>query len=586
MGARSRRAGVLVVLAVVSAGCVYPTPPPGTPIPSLALSTDQSDPVAGVVTVTAIPTNIDPVEVTFRLDRIDSPPIVVDNARPFNASIDTARLSSGRHTVFALARDGTYLVRQMTTFTTRPNIVVVLVDDMDAMTMPLWDALPQTRAAIADRGMTFTNAFAPDPVCCPARASLLTGRYAHNAGVLTEHPVYDGYSAFVDSGNQDHTIATQLQSVGYRTSFAGKYLNGYELNPSAVPPGWDEWFGLSGGFLDGYGYQVNHNGTMELHGNADADYVTDVLAGEADSFLASTESNDGQPFFLFVATSAPHAAIPPARRHADHPFADDELPRHPNFDEADVTDKPEWLRSGVPPLAAAQIDNQQKQYRRMMGSMLAVDDLVARTVAQLDRGRELDSTILVFTSDNGFNFGAHRLDQKMAPYEESIRVPFAMAGPGVPHSTETAMVLHTDVTPTLLDFAGVSASDTVDGRSLRPLLTGSDEPWRDDFLVELNGTYNPYFYYHTLANVQGYISGGGVVTVPTYRGLRTEQYLYVRWYGGVEHEFELYDLVADPWELTNLLATPEGAAEHVALVAELEARLDELVDCAGFSCRT
>ena len=464
---------------------------------------------------------------------------------------------------------------------THPNVVVFLVDDMDAMTMPLWDALPKTKAALADRGTTFTNAFAPDPLCCPARSTVLTGRYAHNTGVLADGVYGDGYAAFA-SGAQQDTVATRLQGAGYRTAFIGKYLNGYEKDPSAVPPGWDEWFGLAGSFLAGYGYGANHNGAMESYGTASSDYLTDVLARTSVSFLRDAETDDEQPFLLLVAPSAPHASIPPAPRHADNAFTDAGLPLRPSFNEADVSDKPEWLREGVPPLAE---EDMQTEYRRMMGSLLAVDDLVADVVAQLQEADELDSTVLLFLSDNGFLFGAHRLGQKMAPYEESIRVPFVVAGPGVDHATSARMVSHADVMPTVLDLAGVPVPDSVDGRSLVPVLDGTVTDWRDDLLIEHNGTYSPYKMLHTLAQVRASIAGGAQMSVPTYRGLRTDSHLYVQWYAGDEHDYELYDLEADPGQLDNLLATPTGRAEHEALVAELQARLDELVDCSGTACR-
>ena len=227
---------------------------------------------------------------------------------------------------------------QQRAFTTRPNIVVILVDDMDSFVMPLWGALPNTKAAIGNRGTTFTKAFAPDPLCCPARASLLTGDYPHNTGVFE----YPHYREFV-GGAENDTVATRLHAAGYRTALAGKYLNGYEADPSAVPPGWDEWFGLAGNIHTGYDYSANHNGTMETFGSAPADYQTDVLANEAVHFLNSTESADDQPFFLYVTPTAPHAWIPPAPRDAVNPFSTATPITPPNLNEADVSDKPEWL---------------------------------------------------------------------------------------------------------------------------------------------------------------------------------------------------------------------------------------------------
>jgi arylsulfatase A-like enzyme len=324
---------------------------------------------------------------------------------------------------------------------------------------------------------------------------------------------------------------------------------------------------------------------MESFGSQASDYQTDVLDRNALAFIDSTEANDSQPFLLWVDPSAPHAWIPPAPRHANNAFVDDVLPTHPDFNEPDVSDKPSWLRDDVAQLDQAAIDNQQAEYRRMMGSLLAVDDMVADIVQRLKAKGEFDHTTIAFMSDNGFLFGAHRLIQKMAPYEESIRVPFVMAGTGVPFGTESNIVTETDVAPTLLDLAGVPVPDTMDGRSLRPLLRHDGGPWRHDFFLQYRGTYGPFLLFDTKEQVDWSVQNHGVMYIPSYTGLRTEQYLYVQWYSGPDHEYELYDLAADPWELDNLIATPEGAQQYAAITAALQARLDELATCAGVSCR-
>ena len=190
-----------------------------------------------------------------------------------------------------------------------PNIVFILLDDLDATTSPYWDAMPETRELIAGRGTTFTNSFANNPVCCPARASVLTGKYSHNNQVWDATGDDGGYATFRATGSERDTVATRLDDHGYTTGFVGKYLNGYEETPEAVPPGWDEWFGLAGSFLDGHGYSANHNGTMEQYGDADDDYQTDVLSRQASRFVDGTESDDDQPFFLFLSPSAPHDSI-------------------------------------------------------------------------------------------------------------------------------------------------------------------------------------------------------------------------------------------------------------------------------------
>jgi arylsulfatase A-like enzyme len=583
---RQRWLKALVVSTLAMAACVTPTPPPGAPIPSLALTASATDPVAGIVHFTATPSNFEPIDVTFRLDRLDGAPLAVDTNEPFTVTVDTATLGRGKHTLFAIGRDSTYTVFNAKPFTTRVNIVVVLVDDMDAMTMPLWDALPRTRQAFGNRGTTFTNAFAPDPVCCPARATLLTGKYPHNTGVLNHTPPNGGYPVFAANGSEQDTVATRLQDAGYRTAFAGKYLNGYELDPSKVPPGWDEWFGLAGSIYGGYGYEANHNGVLKAYGSQPSDFQTDVLAAQATDFIRSTEAQDEQPFLLFVAPSAPHFNNPPAPRHTNNAFADDPLPRHPDFNELDVSDKPEWLRTGVPLLDANGIDGQEREYRRMMGSLLAVDDLVAATTQTLRENNELDSTMFVFTSDNGYFFGGHRLTLKIAPYEEATRVPLVIAGPGIPQGAEPALVTQLDVMPTLLDYANVAVPDTTDGRSLRPLLEHTASDWRHDFLLEFDGRYAVFYYLHTREDVRRVVAAGARMLVPTYRALRTDRYLYVEWYAGEDHDYELYDLTNDPWQMWNLVATPAGAAEHSALTTALQNRMEALAACGGASCRS
>ena len=230
-----------------------------------------------------------------------------------------------------------------------PNIVLVLVDDLTQMVVPFWDALPQTRALIADRGLTFTNSFSTDPICCPSRASIMSGQYPHNTGVFNE------YEEFLGTG-ESQSMAVRMKSGGYKTGFLGKYLNGYENHPNHVPPGWDEWFGLTNSFMDGYTFEANHNGTIESFGSGPANYQTDVLSSRANTFLQNTETQDQKPFLLYLSPTAPHVPIPPAPRHANNPFADDPLPQRPNLDEADVSDKPLWLREGIDPLGTTGIN--------------------------------------------------------------------------------------------------------------------------------------------------------------------------------------------------------------------------------------
>jgi N-acetylglucosamine-6-sulfatase len=584
--------GAWVLLAAIVLGAcefVYPTPPPDDPVPTIVFSVDPTEPLDGEFTITATPVNFNPAGMGFRIDDYKSPDVILDSSAPYTLTMSTEDLTVGPHAFWASAGDGTYTVRKVfrPTFAQPPNIVVIQVDDLDTTTTPYWDAMPQTQALLADTGLTFENAFVTDPICCAARASLLTGRYPHNTGVFDNSPPDGGYQAFAGGADQD-TIATRLQTRGYTTAYLGKYLNLYDPATHPIPPGWDEWFGLDPGvYWNGYVYNANHNGVLEHYGWEPEDYETDVLSARATAFVEASEADDDAPFYLQVNPLAPHANIGPAPRHQPNPFGTATVPTRPNTNEADVSDKPTWLREGFPLPSEDQMDIDTVRYRNAIGSLLAVDEMIAALVAELDQTGELANTVLLFTSDNGMNWRSHRVGHKMAPYEESIRVPFVLSGTGVPAGVQSEMVTNMDIAPTVLELAGAGVQDDLDGRSLLPLLKGNASGWRSDLLIQYRGTYgahNPTL--DTLADVQAEIARSGSLTlVPTYRALRTEEWLYVEWYGGTVHEYELYDLVNDPYELTNLLSTPEGVAAHEALTASLQARLEQLNGCSGASCR-
>ena len=269
------------------------------------MTSDKPDPVSGVVTIEATPMNFTPNNVEFRLDSSSGPLLAVDDTAPYTVTIDTATLARGTHTVFAQGRDGIYTVVDWRRFTTQLNLVVVLVDDMDPRLMPLWVRYRKRRLRSVTAGR-------PSPMASPRTRCAARRGLAADRQVSAQHrrlrvprlpPVHR-------RGGERH-LATRLHAAGYRTGFAGKYLNGYETDPAAVPPGWDEWFGLAGDLSHGYNFSANHDGTMESYGSAVTDYLTDVLAREAVSCLNSTESSDGQPFLLYVAPTAPHAWTPP-----------------------------------------------------------------------------------------------------------------------------------------------------------------------------------------------------------------------------------------------------------------------------------
>jgi len=482
----------------------------------------------------------------------------------------------------------------------QPNIVLILADDLDATTSEYWerataagkdDPLKKTRALLRDKGMTFSNAFAPTPICCPARSTILTGKYGHNTGVLTNGGDQGGWGAFVRNGGENNNIAVWLHGAGYRTGLVGKYLNGIDQAPTHVPPGWSDWHGFVDprlGEYIGYGYDVNENGRIVHYGWNENDYSTDVVARKSVAFIQAAEANDAQPFFLYVSPTAPHLPLAPAPRHANHPYAAATPPQPPNFQEADISDKSLWLRASGDLRKTETALWNPVDYRNRQGSLYALDDLVESVVNALAANGELDNTYVIFLSDNGYNLGAHRLIHKMAPYEESIRVPMVVRGPGVvAGGTRAQMVLESDLAPTFAQLAGLAIPASVDGRSLKPLL-GSNPPasWRSDFLLQYVGSGAANGIGAELPPALWYLSG---MEIPTYRALREGRYKLVEFYGSPDfpnvHEYELYDLQNDRYELRNLIATPAGKITWANRVLQMKARMDVLEACAGVNCR-
>jgi N-acetylglucosamine-6-sulfatase len=430
----------------------------------------------------------------------------------------------------------------------QPNIIFVLADDLDYAST---QKMPEINSLLVEGGTSFENAFISYPLCCPSRATILTGLYAHNHDVRGNEPPQGGFEKFRSEGLEENTIATRLQKGGYRTAFFGKYLNNYpgEQEASYVPPGWDEWYGkLVGQTL--YDYKINENGEVVSYGSETEDFFTDVLSGQATDFVRRAATED-QPFFAYVAPTAPHGPATPAERH-EGAFAEEEPLRPPSFDEEDVSDKPPWIRDSdrLSNEAIAEIDD---LYRQRLESMLAVDEMVASLVEELEAAGELENTYLFFASDNGYEQGEHRIKGgKSRPYEESAHVPFFVRGPGVPAgSTVQRLVLNTDLASTFGELAGTEFP--ADGRSIVPLLRGKAPSWRSAVLLE------------------GFGKGSRA-----YGAVRTETYKYIEYDNG---ERELYDLEADPYELESIHETADAS-----LVEDLETTLDKLRSCVGVSC--
>lgn len=440
----------------------------------------------------------------------------------------------------------------------RPNVVVILTDDQHEASLKV---MSRVNRLLAARGATFANTFTNWPVCCPSRATLLTGQYAHNHGVLGNLPPTGGVTAFDDS----NTLPLWLQGSGYRTVLIGKYLNGYgeDTDPTYVPPGWDEWYAAAAGTQRVYDYDLNQNGALVHYGTAEADFKQDVFSNLAVD--AIERRAPGEPFFLAVNYTAPHNGGPdrnpnppadcqggpkPAPRHATA-FDTAVVPTPPSFDEADVSDKPAAIRE-LPRIDQAAFDDIERRYRCRLESLLSVDEGVERIVQALEAAGELDDTLIVFTSDNGFFHGEHRVPiGKNRVYEEAIRVPLVIRGPGVPAGvTVDELAINADLAATIVDATGATPGLALDGHSLLPVAKHPSRTRRRELLIEQK----------------------------EYAAIRTERYVYVEYTSG---ERELYDLATDPYQLVSRHLSPA----YAAVMAQLADRLAPLRTCAGKSCR-
>jgi N-acetylglucosamine-6-sulfatase len=256
-----------------------------------------------------------------------------------------------------------------------PNMIFILVDDLDARLLEEHLANYPNLSELAAEGTTFENAFVTDPLCCPSRATILRGQYAHNHRVVGNWWPHGGARKFRDLGHEDSTVATWLQDEGYRTALVGKYMN--EYHGTRVPPGWDEWYAISGNHLS---TRLSENGRIVIY-DSEHHHLDDVLAEKAAGYVRRA-ADEGSPFFVWLGTTAPHAPAEPASRHEDT-FPDARLPRPPSFNEEDVSDKPDWVRDNAV-LDQGQIAPMEKLYRKRLQSMLSVDDMIGRLVNALN----------------------------------------------------------------------------------------------------------------------------------------------------------------------------------------------------------
>jgi len=448
--------------------------------------------------------------------------------------------------------------------TDRPNIVFILTDDLS------WNLINERFAphivGLQRRGETFSHYFVSDSLCCPSRSSIFTGLFPHDTKVATNLPPDGGFQKFQSEGLDQKSFAVALHSAGYQTSLLGKYLNGYgdpEMTTvtAPIPSGWSDWHVSN---FTGYaelGYLLNDNGAVNAY-NGPANYGVDVVNAKTQAFI---EQHANQPFMLEAATFAPHAPYTPAPRNAND-FPGLTEPRDPSFNTNNVN-APSWLgqRSPLGPKQVARID---ESYRKRAQAVEAVDKLVADTEATLAAQHLADKTYFVFSSDNGYHLGQHRLARgKQTAFDTDIRVPLIVAGPGVPRGRVIPQVTqNVDLAPTFMQLAGATTDRSIEGHSLVPLLHPVSSPaWRTVALVEHHGgSDNP---------ADPDFEGGGsnpttyeairisATHLPGFRG--AVEAVYVE-YEDARHETEYYDIRRDPYERRNI-ANGLTAAQRTAL---------------------
>ena len=422
---------------------------------------------------------------------------------------------------------GIYVAEPVSSQDDRPNVLIIVTDDQrerDEM-----GVMPKTLRIFGEEGTRFTHAFASTPQCCPSRASIFTGRYAHNHGVRRNQ----------DGLQMNQMVTTQRyvqQRAGYKTALVGRYLNAWPV--AEDPPFFDKWALFNAGYWNN-GFNIDGELT-EIE-----QYATDFIGDQSIEFLREfEEEDDAQPWLMYVTVTAPHFPF-----YASGEYEDAEVPvweSNPSLEEDNIGDKAGFVaKVGYDPA------NGEDIYNRRLRTLMSADDMVEEIFDALGEMGEDQDTLAIFVSDNGFLLGEHGLYAKRLPYTESIHVPFYVRWPGRVDAgvTDDRLVSNIDIAPTILDVAGIKTPDRMDGKSFLPILQGKKIPWRDAAFYEYYWERN---FPHT----------------PTTHGVRTDRYKYIH-YHGVWDIDELYDLKNDPEEMKNLIDSPE----HQKLVKQLNKRM-------------
>ena len=470
----------------------------------------------------------------------------------------------------------------------RPNFVFILADDLS------WDLItPQIAPHISQlmqQGETFDHYIVADSLCCSSRATIFTGLYPHRTHVTTNVPPNGGFSKFQSEHLDERTFAVALHDAGYRTSMLGKYLNGYgnrdgnqyggpAMNASGapIPPGWTDWHVSNKSGYAEYNFRMNDNGTFNRY-RGDDYYGVDVLNRHLQNFI---KANARRPFFVEVSTFAPHGPFTPAIRHQDD-FPGLTAPRDPSFD-AQNTNPPAWLGQREP-LTPEQVAYEDASYRKRAQAVESIDQLLADTLETLARKGLTERTYIVFSSDNGYHLGQHRIvEGKRTAFDTDIRAPLIVVGPGVPHGRVVHQVVqNTDLYSTFVELGDATPARPVNGTSFVPLLHAeeSDPLWPTVALIEHKGGTNPSDPDNEGRRTNPTSYDAIRISAPRLYGFPGPvEAVYVE-YAEPAQSLEYYDIAQDPYEIDNVagLLTPVQQAELHRILTALK-RCHDMASC-------
>jgi N-acetylglucosamine-6-sulfatase len=498
----------------------------------------------------------------------------------------------------------------------KPNIILFVVDDLDELISPYWESMPFSKELFKINGTHFSKGLTSTSYCCPARCQIFSGLYPHNNGVLGMYGKYGSVSAFRTPyhlngtrmmennkcvNNENRTINLLLQTYGkYHTSIIGKYLNGIENDITKhidyVPPGWDEFHvGSDPNMYLGYKYtfanwtseskQVNY----ESYGLEEKDYITDVMRDKVINIINKQKNvlKDNKPLFMYVATSAPHLPILPAERHKDKLLFwrekyDEYVSNKPNYNFTHES-QPEWFKNHERKNFNEEALKWNKlEWEKRMSSLYAVDEMIQTIHNKLKEVGELDNTIFGFVSDNGYNLGAHGIFNKLAPYDESIRIPYYLTGPNIKKNViDDRLATLTDLAPTFIDIAGLTIPDYMNGISLI-----SDKK-REAVLFQFKNNIDYVKYDHVdfsleLAFIRHIIPKWLALDFHPYVGIRTKEYMFVEYFVDGKHkEYEMYDMIKDPYQMYNIY----NNSKYKYIKNILQYKMKIMSKCIGSKCQ-